>query len=268
LSVFISSSLHIKDERKKLSAQYILNIVNVPAPVIRLVAGEFNGVFSDFLLLQVGSFTGSGKRISPMEWEKVLLGFNQIMELDPYFEQTYLMAQSEMAWDARMPEEAIKLLGKARKCRPWDFRPGYFIAFDYYYFLNDYEKASREFFEAAKVKDAPIILALLGSRFSVKEGKTQASILTLESMLTQTNLTEDNVKEIKNRIIALKGVEIIESAVDEYVKKFGKKPETINDIVEKGIIRQLPQNPYSASYTYNSNNNEVRFDGVNGVLKE
>ena len=268
LGVFIASSVHIKGERKKLSARYALNIVSVPPSVVRLLAGEFNGLMADFILMQVSSFTGSGKDISRNEWKNVLLGFDQVMELDPYFEQTYLQAQSAMAWDARMPEEAIRLLEVAKNSRSWDFRPGYFIGFDYYYFLDDYDKASNQFLETAKVENAPVLLALLGSRFSARGGgRTQASLLVLENMLNEPDITENNAKEIKSRILALKGVMMIENAVKTYEDRFGVKPGSLDRLMDTGIMKQLPPNPYASSYTYDPLTYEVRFDGVSDIKK-
>lgn len=267
LGVFIATSSHLKEERKKLSAQYALNIVNAPPEVVQLIAGEFKGLMADFILMQVSSFIGSGKNISQSEWKHVLLGFEQVMGLDPYFEQTYLQAQSAMAWDARMPEQAIRLLDIARHSRPWDFRPGFYMGFDYYYFLSDYDQASNIFLETAKVENAPVLIALLGSRFSAKGGRTQASLLILENMLNEPDVSENSIKEIKHRIMALKGVMILENAVNVYADRFGAKPESLDKLIDAGIISQLPPNPYLTSYTYDPLNNEVRFDKVKDLGK-
>jgi hypothetical protein len=268
MGTFIVSSMQIKTERKQLSAQYALNIASVPPKVGRLIAGEFNGLMADFNLLQIGSFSGSGKNISSSEWQDVILGYDQIMELDPYFEQTYLQAQSDVAWDARLPNEAIRLLDVAKQSRPWDFRPGYFMGFDYYYFLDDYDKASNQFLETAKVENAPVLLALLGSRFSARGGgRTQASLLVLENMLNEPDITENNAKEIKNRILALKGVMMIENAVKTYEARFGVKPGSLDRLMDTGIMKQLPPNPYASSYTYDPLTYEVRFDGVSDIKK-
>ena len=268
LTVFIASSTRIKDERKILTARYALNIVSVPPVALRLIAGEFNGIISDFILLQIGSFIGSGKKIEKDEWENVFLGFDQVMELDPYFEQTYLQAQSAMAWDARKPEKAIRLLDISRKSRFWDFRPGFYMGFDYYYFFNDYENASNIFLETAKVKNAPVLVALLGSRFSSKHGRAQASLMILENMLDEPDITDENVKEINNRINALKGVIIIENAVKAYFDKFGTKPDTLDRLIETGVLVNLPPNPYALPYTYDAKTNQVRFDDVGDLKKE
>lgn len=266
LAAFVASGLQVKEGRKQLSAQYALNIISAPPSVVRLIAGEFNGLMADFTLLQIGSFTGSGRKdIAPAEWRNVILGYDQIMEMDPHFEQTYLQAQSDVAWDARLPGEAIRLLDISKNSRPWDFRPGYFMGFDFYYFLGDYDRASAMFLETAKVKDAPVLLVLLGSRFATLQGRTQASLLVLENMLNEPDIAEDNAKEIRNRITALHGVMAIENAVKAFSEKFGSNPESLDRLVETGILEALPPNPYATSYTYDANTHEVRFDGVRAL---
>ena len=266
LAVFVVSGLQVKEGRKQLSARYALNIISAPPSVVRLIAGEFNGLMADFTLLQIGSFTGSSrKNIAPAEWRNVILGYDQIMAMDPHFEQTYLQAQSDVAWDARMPGEAIRLLDISKASRPWDFRPGYFMGFDYYYFLGDYDRASAMFLETAKVKDAPVLLVLLGSRFAMLKGRTQTSLLVLENMLNEPDIAENNAKEIRNRITALRGVMAIENAVKAYSEKFGSNPESLDRLVETGVLEALPPNPYDTSYTYDANTQEVRFDGVRAL---
>lgn len=267
LATLIASNRVIKEQRNHLSAHYALSLLNVPPVAMRLIAGEFNGIMADFILMQVSSFTGCGKKISPHEWEKVILGFDQVMALDPYFEQTYLQAQSEIAWGAQQPLEAIRLLDLSRKSRFWDYRPGFYMGFDYYYFLGDYDSASKIFMETSQVAHCPVLIPLLGSRFAIKENRSQASILVLENMLNQPDLDESSIREIENRISALKGVLILEDAVKKYRDRFGSPPESLDRLLEAGILNQLPSNPYSMPYTYDPLSHEIRFDDVKRMGK-
>jgi len=254
---FISSNLVLKKNREILGANYSISVSPFPPEAVAMLSCGFNGLMSDYLLLEIGSFIGSNKEISSDQWEKVCLGFLQAMHLDPYFEQTYLMCQAILPWDANMPEKAVELLRISQKHRPWDWRPGYYIGFDYYYFLKNYEKASKVFLETSKIPGAPVLMTLLGARFAQKSQREPTAIQLLSTMLDDPNLDENSQKEIKNRIIALKGVLTLKQAIDAYKTKHQILPDSLETLVADRIIEKLPTNPYGGGFKYQ--NGEVEF---------
>ncbi|WP_457551907.1 tetratricopeptide repeat protein [Desulfobacula sp.] len=260
LIVFIYTNLSIKETRKCLNANYSLEISNMPVKVIKILAGEFSGLFADYLLLQIGSYVGSNSQISNDQWKMIHRGFEQAFELDPYFQQTYIEAQAFLAWEAHMPKAAISLLERARQKRPWDWIPGYYIGFNYYYFLKNFQKASEIYLETAKIKNTPIIIALLGSRFAIKEKRTQASIKMLELMLNEPELSANKIKEITNRITILKSVQELVNAIEYYKRIFSVYPLTLDELVASKIIDKLPENPYKKQYHYDPNTGKISFD--------
>lgn len=259
-AVFFASSLAVKENREDLGANYSLQINPLPGKIIPLLAGEFKGLLADHILLEIGAFVGSNKKISADEEQKIYLGMEQAMILDPYFMQTYLFTQALLSWDCKMPEEAIRLLEISRKHLPWDWRPGYYIGFDYYYFLNDYAKASEIFLETAKIKNSPLLIALLGSRFALKSKKNETAILLLTDILKDPELSENNRESISKRITALKGVLLIESALRSYKKTFNTYPSSLNALVQKGFLKKLPPNSYYKTYLYRQEDGQVFFD--------
>jgi len=257
VSCFIASNLAVKESRKNLGVRYSFQINPLSPEVITLFAGEFKGLMADYLLLEIGSFIGSNRKISQDQWGKICLGFRQAQRLDPYFQQTYLLVQGVLAWCAKKPDTTVKILDVSRKHRPWDWRPGYYMGFDYYYFLNDYEKASEIFLETAKIKNAPLLIALLGSRFAVKSKRTEMSLQILNYMLKEPELQNTYKKELKDRIIALKGVLLLEKAISNYKKKNNAYPSSLEVLIEQKYIRKLPVNPYNQSFKYK--NGQVEF---------
>ena len=138
------------------------------------------------------------------------------------------------------------------------------MGFDYYYFLNDYENASRLFLETGKMENAPILLSLLGSRFAVKEKRAEASLRVLESMLADpaVELGENEKKELTMRITALKGVILLERALEKYCEDKGSYPDILRKLVTEGYITAIPGNPYGTAYEYVPEEGSVYFDRV------
>lgn len=260
LIIFIFTNLSIRETRNSLNASYSLEISPMPPRVIKIMAGEFAGLVADYLLLQIGSYIGSNSKISDDQWKIVHRGFEQAFELDPYFQQTYIQAQAFLAWEAKMPKAAIGILDRARQSRTWDWIPGYYSGFNYYYFLKNFQKASDIYLETAKIKNAPVIIALLGSRFAIKEKRTRASIEILELMLNDPELSDNDVKEITMRIYILKKIQELDMAIEQYKRIFYIYPSTLDDLVTSKILDKLPENPYKQQYHYDQNTGEISFD--------
>ncbi|MDY6990209.1 MAG: hypothetical protein SWQ30_19375 [Thermodesulfobacteriota bacterium] len=258
--LYSKSRAALSASRLDLSIDYRLHVSSLPPEVMKIFAGEFKGLFADYLLLEIGSLTGSGRDIGPEEWEKIALTFAQSIELDPYFEQTYLYVQGILPWDAEMAEKAIELLDISRKHRPWDWRPGYYLGFDYYYFLKDYSRASEAFLDTAKIEGAPVLLAVLGGRFALRSGRTEAAMALLQSMLEDPELHEAEKKEITQRMVALEGVLSLERAIAEYKNRYETYPPALDTLMEEGFLQKMPENPYADKYFYNEAHGEVLFD--------
>ncbi|MDY6951548.1 MAG: hypothetical protein SWE60_08550 [Thermodesulfobacteriota bacterium] len=257
---FSTSHLAVKEKRDALGVSYSFHIDAFSAHLMKIFAGEFRGLLANYLVLEAGAFMGSNQTISQEQWEKIAMAFEQSLQLDPYFQQTYLQLQGDLPWWADMPEKAISLLDISRRHRPWDWYPGYYMGFDYYYFLKDYAKASDLFLETAKINGAPVLLAVLGGRLAVKGGRTEAALVLLDSMLEDPELHDTEVKEIRERIAALRGVLVLEKAVESYKNNRGTYPPSLERLVEEGLLQALPQNPYADRFFYNGQDGHVSFD--------
>lgn len=260
--VNIVSHNGIRSARAEIAATYQSPKSRVPAELIKILAGEFDGLISNYLLLEVGSFIGSNQTGSNQDYRNIHRTLELSMALDPYFQQTYIYAQGTLPWDAKMPGEAIDLLAISHSHRPWDHIPGQYMGFDYYYFFNDYDKASQIFLEAAKIEGAPVILPVLGARFALKSQRHEAALALLHEMLENKNLGDYERTELENRMKGIKGVVQIEKAIDRHKDEYGTFPDTLEQLVQYRLIPQLPINPYYGQYFYDKKSGQVAFDQI------
>lgn len=259
MGCFITSNIIIKKARKNLGPSYTLQIPTLPAKAIKLVTGEFNGLMSDLILLQISSFLGSNHTISKHEWQKINLGYQQILTLDPYFQHALMQIQGIMAWNRDMTPSAIALLKIPEKNRPWDWIPGYYIGFDYYYFLQDFERASEIFLKTARIQNAPLLISLLGSRFAVQSQRVETTLLSLKHMVKDPELSENSKNELQDRIILLEGILILEDAIKKYKGLYSILPETLNDLIKQNIIVSLPKYPEFMPYKYDNQTGKIKY---------
>jgi len=271
LAVYIWTNMILIGSEKHTPLQSSSLILQVPPRVLKVLAGEFSGILADKIILDATAFLG-GRRIdfTAEDWKHIFLSLQQSLTLDPYFQQTYMIAQGYLPWDANMPRKANQLLDISRKSRPYDWRPGYYMGFNSYYFLNDYTKAGKIFLETAKIPGAPVLLAVLGARLSAEGNQGEAAITLLLTILNEVReepALEDRdrihrIKEITDRIKALKGVILLEKAAKHYRDIFGHFPLTLQKLVERGIMQHLPENPYGDQYSINPLSGKVSFDNL------
>ncbi len=250
LSTYFLTNTRVREDRARQAAEDIHpKAPQLPPAILKALAGEFKGIVADYLLIEAAAFIGANTEATAEDWEAVSLLFRQSMAMDPHFKQTYYLVQSALTWEAKKYNLAIELLEKSKKHRPWDWLPGFFIGFDYHFFLKDDLTASKHLMEASKVQDAPLLLATLGSRLAQKSGSTGNAIIFLKAMYEKEE-DEETRKALEERIEALVGVLILEKGISRFTSRFGRPPGTLEDLVSEGILKEIPQNPYERPYRY------------------
>lgn len=232
--------------RAEIPAGYI-----IPSKFSRILALGNQGLLSDFLFLKVATFIGGHSPAKqPMveeDWQFVIRSLDVVTDLDPYFVDPYMLAEGMLAWDAHKPEEANRLLSKGFRHREDDWRLPFFIGFNSFYFLKDYEAASGYIMKASKLPGSPAYLATLGARLAYYGGKTKTALLFLQEMLAET----DNVllkKRLEKRLTALQRAVVIEDALAAFKAGEGRDPTKLDDLVTSGYLLVMPEDPYGGKW--------------------
>jgi hypothetical protein len=220
-------------------------------PFLKIFSGEFKGLVADFLVINLSSYYGGiiieKNEAVQKEFDYMYKVLKAASNLDPYYYDIYYFAQTIIAWDAKMPEKAIELLKVGMEKRKNDWIIPYWIGFDYYYFLNNRKMAAYYFKEAAKRPGASDLIASMTAIAAYEGGETEMAIFFLEDIIKRT---DDEYKKAKFlvRLDALKKILYLENAVKNYEKRFYKKPEHLSELVQEGIIKKIPKDPYGGEF--------------------
>jgi hypothetical protein len=261
-AVYVASATKVQGLRDRLDSTQTVSALQVRPEVLEIVSGEFGSLLADYLLLKASVYLG-GRYTTPDSCKKAVSTlFRQSATLDPYFFQTCYFVQGHLPWwKGDFIKQGIDILEISRQHRYWDWQPGFYIAFDYFYFLKDNLTASgylmdlSEKFETKSSK----FFGLLGARLSQKGGQTKASIAFLKAMHARTE-NEDTKEEILRRIKSLKGILKLEKAIAQFRSMFfGHPPNTLEQIVEAGILKTLPINPSGRDGLYLYENGKIDF---------
>jgi hypothetical protein len=92
------------------------------------------------------------------------------------------------------------------------------------------------------------MLASIAARLAFKENRIETAIFFLEETVRTTD--DQSLKKLyETRIRALRSIAFLEKGVDLYKKKFGRLPATVDELVRRNIINELPVDPYGGTYS-------------------
>jgi hypothetical protein len=250
ITLYSVANLRVNSYRTDYKYKLHASALPVAPELMQAMAGEFKGLFADYLLLEAASFIGSKQFLdaSPEDYDAVARLLDQSSKLDPYFRNTYLLTHGSLPWIPKKYAETLTILERSKEHLPWDWLPGFLIGFDYFYFLEDDSTASQKLMETSRIPGVPSFLATMAAQLAANAGKIDTAIEFLVAMYEKTE--EEKAKNsIKQRITALQGIKILNEAVSRYTARFGKAPEDLNELVETSTLDSLPENPYNRPYT-------------------
>jgi len=243
---FALYQFHIENRDKIIS-----HFTMLPEPVARAITLEFPGIVSDYLMLKTLTYMGEklmkDETLSPDEWRMIYQALVQITNLDPRFLDPYVVAETSLPWDAGMVEETNVLLEKAAKILTNDYRPYFFLWYNYFKFLNNPERAAYYLQKAAIIQGAPIYLSTLSARMNLYAGKIYAGVVFLQETIKDTN-DPALLKIMKRRLQALQKIGFLEQKIQMYRKQYHSSPKHLQELVAKGIITKIPSDPYGGKF--------------------
>ncbi len=111
---------------------------------------------------------------------------NIVTELDPYFLDPYTFGGLFLSFKTDRADLSVKLLEKGKKFRPDTWKIPYLLGFNYYFFLENEDKAVENFMLAAEQPDCPTQLINLAQGILVKQGRTEIARTFIQGILDST----------------------------------------------------------------------------------
>ena len=259
LLICITSHHYIFSRNSTNQSLSISNLALVPKQIAEVTVLEYKNIVSNYLFLNVLTFLGekllSGDQSENIEWGKIYSALDLITDLDPRAYDPYVLAQTTLPWEASMVDETNLLLLKAVKANPQNYRIYLFLWFNYFYFLEENEKAAFYLEKASKAPGAPKYYATLSARMHLYEGNILKGIIFLEELLKET-YDPNRKKFLQNRLDALKKINFLEQKIKEFRTIYHIFPANLNMLIEKGLIENIPSDPYGG-YFYIMDNGRV-----------
>jgi len=225
--------------------------LTLPPAIIKLLSLEYRSIAADFLFVRVSQFYGGKigrmEDATPEDWDWLHRNLDLVTELDPYFQDPYFMGNAFLTWDAGMYDEAEALLLKAVNARPWDWNFPFFIGFNRFFFMGDNKGGADYFLMASERPGAWSFLPALAARLYYEDKRTETAIAFLEK-IWQGEKDPRAKSYYAIRLDALSKVLFLEKAIQVYEDRVGLPPVNLQVLVDRRIIKKLPQDPYGGEF--------------------
>ena len=225
--------------------------------ISKLISLDHEGFLADILFIQANLHSGS------LMWKPLSIKFNStwayatmdvVTDLDPKFYKAYLLSAMSLIHKAEDVKLAEPILQKGMKNFPESWELPFWTGYAYYNHVKDYAKATKYMLLAYNKPGAPKRFLGMMASATQKSGNFDKAAMAMLAMMEST----DN-KKLKliygNKMVRMKNFSQIMKAAKEYKTKFKTYPEFIQDLITKGYLRKIPEDPLNAVYKWDKEKN-------------
>ena len=216
---------------------------------LRLMSLGYKTLVADYYWLRAVSHFGD-RRMQKQLYPNLAPLLQRTVALDPLFAGAYVFAGQALTLNGMDWSIPMEMLQEGLRARPDDWRIGFFLGFNAYYFMQDYPLSTRALSAAAALPDAPPFVAPLASRLAAEAGTPELGISLMKTMLAGTE--DPKLRAMYAERLTLLTLELrlrdLQQAVDIYVTKNGKPPVSLQALVDAKILDKVPPDPLGGAF--------------------
>ena len=227
----------------------------------------FRNALADIVWLEAVQISGE-KRLTRGSYDRLYVLIESVANFDPRFKVPYLLGGITLGESPAHATLALHLLERGRRMFPADWQFPFYAGYIRYFALGDPVAGGRAFEISARLPGSPPYLPLLAARMLTEGRKPETALLLLEEMIKdETNPARRRAIERRIREVAVeRDLLLLERAADAYRRKTGVFPSRLDDLVNAGLLRRIPAEPFGGRYLI-APGGEIRSDRMGYRLK-
>jgi len=235
---------------------------------LRVAVLGYEQVVADFLWIQAIQAMGE-RKVTEEAGQWIYRALDVITTLDPKFTRVYEVGGVALVTLVVLVEESNRVLEKGIQHNPDYWALPFLLGFNYYFELRDDAKAADYIARASRLPGAPQYLAPFATRLYVSAREPQVAIDFLAQMYAQT--ADENVKRVLEQrlkeVVVERDLQLHDEAVSRYRERYKRAPDRLEDLMEAGLLRELPREPFGGQYLYDPQTQSVRSSEMKDRLK-
>lgn len=183
-----------------------------------------------------------------------------VTDLDPRAEHVYQFGGVILPWEAKDPDAGIRLLEKGIAAFPESWRLPYHLGIVYYLFKNDDAAAAAHLAAASRLPGAPPLVGRVAALLHARQHGPEITLGFLRHLRESASSAE--MRDVLDRSIveaqAALDLERLGELASRYRAEQGRWPATVAAMVEAGLLRAVPPDPFGGSYEVDPGTGTVR----------
>jgi len=229
-----------------------------------LVLG-YEQLVGDIIWLRTIQVLGD-KIVTPRGYDWAYHALDVVTTLDPKFAYAYQLGGVNLSVLGSRPDLSNLLLEKGMRENPDVWQIPFYLGYNYFFYLNDFKTAAEYMARASELPGHPEYLPRLAARLYVQAGNPEVALDFLSRIYKETE--DENVrKKLEKRIkevIVERDARLLEDAIRRYREVYNTDPQDLRDLVAKGIVKEIPEEPFGGYYYLN----KVDMRVYSSVLRE
>jgi hypothetical protein len=229
------------------------------ARLLRPLALGYDQVLADLLWFRTISYFGEHYQTDRLyPWLARMCDL--VTDLDPRAEHVYRFAGLILPWEAGEVDEGIRLLEKGTGHFPGSWTLRYYVGIVRYLFRHDFAGAAEDFRRAATLPGAPPMVARFAALLEARRQSPETAIQILLQMREQATSAETRAvldRSIDDARVAW-DLARLDALVAAHRERTGRPPADLRELVEAGLLRGIPPDPYGGVYEIDAASGRVR----------
>lgn len=246
-----------------LATVYVLSVQGLAGRKRADVGGEMQVVLPRFV--QVAMAAGDRHLAANLAGFRVLVASTELMReenyavqarlqediswLNPAHEDNYYIAAAILPWAGQL-KSAQYVLKRAAEARPGDWQPAFYYAFDIYHFERNPVLAAEWLVRAGEqAEDSAqgIYLQELAAKWYEMGYQPRVAAGVVEALAEQVQEGAFR-RYLRHRAARLRNLELLRAAANRFEQRFGRRPQRMEELKERGLIAELPVDPFGLGF--------------------
>ena len=217
---------------------------------LKVSALGYETLLADLIWLKTVQAIGEGE----WDYDWIYRALDVITTLDPKFDYVYQVGNVALAVLGDRPEEANRLLEKGLAPNPLVWQIPFYLGFNYFFYLQDFQPAAHYMAQAAKIPGRPEYIPFLASRLYVQAREPNVALEFLVHMREQTEdeRAREKLDQRIRQVMIERDLNLLDHAIEEFTGKYGRDPHDLSQLVEVGLLKEVPKEPFGGQYKIES----------------
>ncbi len=222
--------------------------------VVKRLSLEYAPLMGAIYWTRVVQYFGEKHRLHDRNLELLWPLLDVTTTLDPHLLVAYrfgaMFLSDAPPRGAGQPDLAVKLLERGLKENPEYWRFYQDLGNVYYFDKKDYAKAAEEYTKGSNYPGAPVWMKVMAAKIAA-EGESLDTSYFLWKQIYDT-AADEQIKKNAETHLKLLTVELdtraIDRLADEYERQTGRRAAKMNELVQAGLLKGVPQDPEGYPY--------------------